>query len=135
MITENEAYGGHHDKASHASRGRTARNQMMFGPAGFWYVYFVYGNHWMLNIVTGPKDYPAAVLIRGTDKIVGPARLTKFLHIDKKLNSQPARRLSGLWIEDRGVIIAKNKIKRAPRVGVDYAGAWAKKPYRFMLKK
>ncbi len=134
MITEVEAYDGFKDKASHAHRGQTERNKIMFGPAGFWYVYFTYGLHWMLNIVTGPKDYPAAVLIRGTDKVTGPARLTKFLHIDKKLNNQPARRLSGLWIEDRGVVIAKKQIKRIARVGVAYAGEWAKKPYRFMLK-
>lgn len=134
MITEVEAYDGPDDKASHASRGKTQRNQVMFGPAGFWYVYFVYGNHWMLNIVTGPKNYPAAILIRGTDKVVGPGRLTKFLHVDRKLNGQPASRVSGLWIEDRGVRISKNKIQRTPRVGVAYAGEWAKKPYRFILE-
>ena len=134
MITEVEAYDGHQDKASHASRGQTERNSVMFGAAGFWYVYFVYGNHWMLNIVTGPKDYPAAVLMRGTNEVVGPARLTKFLQVDKKLNGKKAGRAAGLWIEDRGVRIVKNKIKRRPRVGVDYAGEWTKKPYRFVLK-
>ena len=64
VITEVEVYNGFKDKASHAYRGKTERNKVMFGFAGHWYVYFTYGMHWMLNIVTGPKDYPAAILIR-----------------------------------------------------------------------
>lgn len=64
FITEVEAYDGFKDKASHAYRGKTERNKIMFGKAGHWYIYFTYGIHWLLNIVTGPKDYPAAVLIR-----------------------------------------------------------------------
>src|SRR3989344_4993889 len=76
-ITEVEAYDGPRDKASHASRGKTKRNTPMFGKAGQFYVYFTYGIHWMLNIVTGPKDYPAAILIRGVEGISGPARITK----------------------------------------------------------
>ncbi|OGY91663.1 MAG: 3-methyladenine DNA glycosylase [Candidatus Komeilibacteria bacterium RIFCSPLOWO2_02_FULL_48_11] len=134
MLTEVEAYDGHNDKASHASRGKTERNQVMFGPAGYWYVYFTYGLHWMLNIVTGPKNYPAAVLIRGTDNVIGPGRITKFLRVDKKLNGKMSSRASGLWLEDRGVVIPKSKIKKLPRIGVDYAGEWAKKPYRFILE-
>lgn len=134
MITEVEAYDGFTDKASHANRGQTERNKVMFGPAGYWYVYFTYGMHWMLNIVTREKYYPAAILIRGTDKISGPARLTKFLHIDKKLNNKIASKKSGLWFEDRGVVVKKSQIKRSPRIGVDYAGAWAKKLYRFSLE-
>src|SRR3989338_4648093 len=81
MITEVEAYIGHKDKASHASRGRTERNAPMFGKAGYWYVYFTYGMHWMLNIVTERNGYPAAILIRGVQGISGPARITKFLKI------------------------------------------------------
>ena len=65
MITEVEAYDGPRDKASHASRGLTPRNAPMFGEAGRFYIYFTYGMHWMLNIVTGKRGYPAAVLIRG----------------------------------------------------------------------
>src|SRR3989338_1327947 len=102
IIIEIEAYNGFNDKASHASRGRTERNKVMFGEAGRWYVYFTYGMHWMLNIVTGSKNYPAAVLIRGTDKVKGPGRLTKYLKIDKKFNGSLADGKSGLWIEDRG---------------------------------
>ncbi len=131
MITEVEAYDGSKDKASHASRGKTERNKAMFGEAGNWYVYFTYGMHWMLNIVTGPKDYPAAILIRGTDKISGPARITKYLKIDKKFNAKPANKKTGLWTEDRGVKINPSMIKRGKRIGVAYAGEWADKPYRF----
>ena len=69
MITEVEAYDGFKDKASHASRGKTVRNAPMFGEAGVWYVYFTYGMHYMLNIVTGKKDYPAAILIRGVGTV------------------------------------------------------------------
>lgn len=148
IITEVEAYDGFKDKASHAHRGQTERNKIMFGQAGHWYVYFTYGIHWLLNIVTGPKDYPGAVLIRSiktatspeprrrtTDIIInGPARLTKFLKIDRKFNGKIANRKTGLWIEDRG--LSGLKIKKSPRIGVDYAGpVWSKKQYRFFIKK
>ncbi|MCL5017508.1 MAG: DNA-3-methyladenine glycosylase [Patescibacteria group bacterium] len=134
MITETEAYDGFSDKASHAHRGITERNKIMFGEAGRWYVYFTYGMHFMLNIVTGPTDYPAAVLIRGIEGTNGPARLTKKLKIDKKLNGAPATRKSGLWIEDRGIKIRSKQIKTASRVGVDYAGpVWSKKKLRFFI--
>ena len=135
MITEVEAYDGPNDKASHASRGMTPRNGIMFGPAGHWYVYFTYGMHWMLNIVTGREGYPAAVLIRGVEKTNGPARVTKLFRIDKKMNGKPARKKNGLWIEDRGVRIKRTEIKRTPRIGVHYAGPiWSHKPYRFFRR-
>jgi DNA-3-methyladenine glycosylase len=130
MITEVEAYDGFKDKASHAHRGRTMRNEVMFGQAGYWYVYFVYGMYNMLNIVIGKKDYPAAVLIRGVDGINGPGKLTKTLRIDRKFNKKKADKKTGLWIEDRGI-----KIKKTPRIGVGYAGKYTKKPYRFVLVK
>lgn len=133
QITEVEAYDGFEDKASHASRGKTLRNEVMFGPAGYFYVYFIYGVHWMLNVVTGEKDYPAAVLLREAGDISGPARLTKFLKIDKKLNGQKAGRQSGLWFEDRG--ISPNKVTRTPRIGVHYAGpVWSNRKYRFICE-
>jgi len=139
MIVETEAYDGFKDKASHAHRGKTARNEVMFGHAGHWYVYFTYGMHFMLNVVTGKREYPAAVLIRGVlcnGKIMdGPAKLTKFLKIDKILNTLPAVKKSGLWIENRGVKVKSSEIKRTPRIGVHYAGEWTKKPYRFVLKQ
>src|SRR3989344_5822059 len=65
MIADVEAYDGFKDKTSHAHKGKTPRNKIMFGRGGYWYVYFTYGMHWMLNIVTGKRGYPAAVLIRG----------------------------------------------------------------------
>lgn len=131
-ITETEAYEGLEDKASHASRGKTPRTAVMFGPAGVWYVYFIYGMHEMLNIVTGPEGHPGAVLIRGVEGISGPGRLTKRLEITRNLNTRRADEESGLWIESsdgpgRGFV-------QTPRIGVDYAGEWAKKPWRFVVK-
>lgn len=136
MITEVEAYDGVKDKASHAHRGKTDRNSIMFSEAGYWYVYLVYGMHHMLNIVTGDKDYPAAVLIRGIEGISGPGRVTKHLGISQHHNKKKAELDSGLWIEDRGVKVNKKNIKKTPRVGVEYAGpVWSKKLYRFVLEK
>lgn len=131
MITEVEAYIGMEDKASHASRGQTERNKIMFGKAGHWYVYFTYGIHWMLNIVTEKENYPAAILIRGVENAKGPGRLTKFFQIDKSFNGKSADRKTGLWIEDRGVKINPRQIKRGKRVGVGYAGKWKDKLWRF----
>jgi DNA-3-methyladenine glycosylase len=139
MITEVEAYDGPKDLASHARRGMTPRTKIMFGPAGYWYVYFTYGMHWMVNIVTGPKNYPAAILLRGGETkdgtpIIGPARLTKHLHIDRSQNEKPARKSTGLWLEDRGITVPRRRIIAAKRVGVDYAGKiWAEKKYNFKL--
>lgn len=132
-ITEVEAYVGFSDRASHASRGMTARNRVMFGPPGVWYVYFTYGMHWMLNIVTGREGYPAAILIRGVKDISGPARVTKFLKIDRRFNGKPASRKTGLWIEDRGVRVPPRAIRRGRRIGVEYAGVWKSKPWRFYV--
>ncbi len=135
MIVETEAYDGFRDKASHAHRGETARNAPMFGRPGRWYVYFVYGMHWMLNVVTGTAGYPAAVLIRGLEGLDGPARLTKRLKIGQAVNGRAAAKTSGLWIEDRGIRVPAPRLGRGPRVGVAYAGAWAEKPYRYFLKR
>lgn len=136
MITAVEAYDGPLDLASHASRGRTARTSIMFGPPGRWYIYFVYGMHWMLNIVTGPKNYPAAVLIRGVEGSNGPAKLTKALGITGAYNNQPASTKSGLYImENPTVKHSVFNIKTAPRIGVAYAGpVWSKKPWRFLFQ-
>ncbi|MDP3726070.1 MAG: DNA-3-methyladenine glycosylase [bacterium] len=134
VVTETEAYDGPHDRASHASKGRTARTEIMFGSAGYFYVYLCYGMHFMLNVVTGPKEYPAAVLIRGVEGHTGPGKLTKYLKIDKNLNAQRASVKSGLWFEDRGVRIKKSQIKKTPRIGVSYAGQyWSRRKLRFML--
>lgn len=146
VITEVEAYDGMDDKACHASKGCTERTKVMFGPAGYWYVYLCYGMYWMLNIVCERENYPAAILIRSVmvrknthgdivhhDAINGPGKVTKYFGIDKKFNGRYATQDSGLWIEDRFMVIAKTSIKRTPRIGVAYAGEWAKKPYRFVI--
>lgn len=135
MVNEVEAYTGPDDLACHASRGKTDRTRVMFGPAGVFYVYFVYGIHWMLNVVTGEEGFPAAVLIRGAGEMRGPARLTKFLGVDGKFNGKTAKPIDGLWLEDRGVKIKPEQIKKTPRIGVSYAGpVWAKKPLRWVLR-
>jgi DNA-3-methyladenine glycosylase len=135
MLTEVEAYDGPEDLASHAAKGRTPRTEVMFGPAGVFYVYLIYGMHWMLNVVTGVPGHPAAVLIRGTQDISGPGRITARLEIDKSLNGKPAKKSSGLWFEDRSIVIPNKRIKATPRIGVDYSGAWAQVPYRFILRE
>jgi DNA-3-methyladenine glycosylase len=134
MITDVEAYLGPADKASHASRGLTKRNAPMFAAGGAWYVYFTYGMHWILNAVTGREDEPSGIMFRALSDVYGPARLTKKLRIGKSMNKKPIAPASGLWIEDRGVRISKSRICRGPRIGVEYAGGWAKKPFRFFLK-
>ena len=135
-LTEVEAYDGFDDKASHAHRGKTDRNAIMFGPGGYWYVYLCYGVHWMLNMVSGPDDYPAAILFRGAGNFEGPGRLTRALKVDSRFNTLRADQDSGLWIEDNGVEVAAEFIERLPRVGVRYAGPrWSRKPYRFVLKR
>lgn len=131
MVTEVEAYAGHDDLASHASRGKTERTKVMFGRAGIWYVYLVYGMHHCMNIVTEAKDFPAAILIRSVEGVKGPGRVAKYFGVDRRLNARPASRASGLWIEDRGVRVAR--IARGKRIGVDYAGIWKDKPWRFVM--
>ncbi len=149
-IVEAEAYTGPEDQANHASRGRTKRNAVMFGPPARAYIYLVYGIHWCLNAVTGEEGFPAAVLLRAiepldgwdrirarrpkarkdTDLTSGPGKLCQALAIDGELNGADlCQGDSGLWIEDRG--LAAGAIVAAPRVGVDYAGAWAEEPFRF----
>jgi DNA-3-methyladenine glycosylase len=135
-ITETEAYVGPHDLACHSARGKTERNKIMYCGPGVMYVYFTYGMHWMLNIVTEAKDFPSAVLIRATENVSGPARLTKALQIDKSLNGLKLGKKSGLWIEsDSKIENRKLKIVRTARIGVNYAGEWANKPYQFILKE
>lgn len=165
MITEVEAYVGPHDRASHASRGKTPRTEVMFGKPGYWYVYLVYGMHHCLNIVTERDGFPAAILIRSVAThvnitprslnnvnmpidskifhknyrslasiISGPGRVCKYFRIDRRFNKKPAIKSTGLWIEDRGVRIRSEQIRRGKRIGVDYAGKWKDKPWRFWIK-
>lgn len=137
MITETEAYRGVYDLASHASRGRTKRTEIMFGGPGYAHIYMIYGMYFMLNVVTEEKDFPAAVLIRGIqtpsvlrtsppwkggENLDGPGKLTKFLRIDKSLNGHDLTKGEKLWLESRlGHRMSKLKITRSPRVGIDYA--------------
>ncbi len=135
QIVETEAYVGPHDLASHSSKGRTNRTEAMHAPGGTIYVYFIYGVHNMLNIVTEEKDFPAGVLIRGTQRVSGPGRVAKEFKIDKTLYGKKLGKKTGLWIEE-GEKINPKDILKTPRIGVDYAGEiWSKKLYRFVLKK
>jgi DNA-3-methyladenine glycosylase len=134
LITEVEAYSGERDLACHARAGRTARTEALYAAGGIWYVYLCYGIHEMLNLVVGPPDWPAAVLIRGVEGISGPGRVTKHFGIDRRLNRALADPASGLWLEDRGVRVPRASVAATARIGVDYAGeTWAKKPWRFVL--
>jgi len=134
VITEVEAYIGGSDLACHASRGRTRRTEVMYGPPGHWYVYLVYGMHEMLNLVTGPEGWPSAILIRGVAGASGPGRVTRSLVVGRALNGKPAVRASGLHIEDRGIRVPERLVTRTPRIGINYAGpVWASKPWRFMV--
>jgi len=149
-IVEVEAYDGEADLACHASKGRTERTEPMFGPAGRAYVYLVYGMHHCLNVVTGPAGYPAAVLLRalepleGKDRMergsgpqatiaAGPGRLTRALGIDLSHNRADLRTPGELFIE-AGEPVPDNRMLRGPRIGVEYAGAWARKPWRFGVR-
>lgn len=154
IIVETEAYVGPRDLANHASKGKTPRNEVMFGKAGYWYIYLIYGFYNCLNIVTEKKDYPAAVLIRAIEPLEGiekmeinrktnkrenltsgPGKLCQALEIDRKINSLSATaKDAGLFIADSKIHIPKNKIKKAKRVGVDYAGKWKDKLLRFYIK-
>ncbi len=129
VITETEAYLGHEDKACHASKGRTPRNEIMFAEGGCIYVYLIYGIHWMLNVVTGFNDSPQAVLICGLNNISGSGRAAKTLKIDKSFYGENLLNSKRIFIEDAPLVY---DFKASQRVGVDYAGEeWSKKPWRF----
>ena len=149
-IVETEAYVGPEDLACHASKGRTARTEVMFGPAGHAYVYFIYGFYNMLNLVTEVKGYPAAVLIRAVEPVdgielmktrrqngalrnlaSGPGKLCQAFAVDRSLNGADLRG-NVLYLEDRGEPVPK--FRATPRIGVDYAGKWKAKPYRFLVR-
>jgi DNA-3-methyladenine glycosylase len=150
LITETEAYFGFDDLASHAKAGRTIRTDPMFGEAGHAYIYFTYGNHWMLNAVTEKEGFPAAVLIRAIQPIegielmmkrrqgrdtFGPGKLTQAMGITKSQNyvdltesTSPLRIEAGIKIPDKSVTIS-------PRVGLNKTPEpWFSKPWRFLVK-
>lgn len=155
IIIEAEAYIGEDDLACHARVGRTRRNDVMYGKPGRAYVYFTYGMHWMLNVVSEVEEFPAAVLIRalepveGIDQMMqhrarrcalidlcsGPAKLTQALRIDRALNGVDlCDRRGDLWIEAGDPLPARS-IRRGPRVGLgDTPEPWLSKPWRFWVK-
>ena len=155
VICETEAYKGTNDRASHAFGGRrTKRNEMMYHEGGVAYVYLCYGMHHLLNFVTNAMDIPDAVLIRGIvpthgeelmlhrtgkrkitrDIGIGPGKVSKLLGITVEDNGLS---LCGdrLWIEDRRLLVPDSAIQVTPRIGVDYAGEDAKRPYRFVMRE
>ena len=130
-ITEIEIYDGFEDKASHAHRGMTARNRVMFGPAGRTYLYLCYGLHWLLNVTTREVGYPAALLIRGVESCQGPGRLTRYYHLDGRDNDRLFSPSQGLWFAPRSGRDSWSFEKR-PRVGIASAGfPWEELKYRY----
>ncbi len=138
-IVEVEAYLGAHDLASHSAKGLTERTKVMFGPPGFSYVYLIYGLHHCMNVVTEPAGHGTAVLLRALEPVrgltvrtQGPGLLCRAMEIDRRLNGHDL--LSGdFFITDPGAPAALEIVQR-PRIGVDYARHWAKRPLRFYLK-
>jgi DNA-3-methyladenine glycosylase len=165
IITEVEAYGGEEDKASHARFGKTRRNAVMYGEAGRVYMYLIYGMYWMLNVVTGEEGEAGAVLIRGigviqksnlknpTDakavagrqndrsklKIVkyisGPGRVGRWLQLDGSFYGEDLNSSQRIWFEDTRFTNHDLRIRQTTRIGVLYAGEWAKKKWRWVLTK
>jgi DNA-3-methyladenine glycosylase len=143
VIVETEAYLGVDDLASHARFGPTGRNQVMFGPGGFSYVYLCYGVHELFNVVSGPAGEPGAVLVRalepaiglGSDPAVarGPGKLTRALNIGRLHNGIDLRRHPDLFIAEIRDGVPPAEIAVGPRIGVAYAGAWAEAPLRFWI--
>jgi DNA-3-methyladenine glycosylase len=158
IIVETEAYIGPNDSASHASKGRTPRSAVMFGPPGFTYIYFIYGMYHMLNFITEQEDFPAAVLIRAVEPVEGvrmmqanrqrpnalplkmvnltngPGKLCQALAIDRNLNKRDATTGQNLWVESQNNM-SNLEVATGPRVGINFANpkdrdaAW-----RFWLK-
>ncbi len=150
LITETEAYVGEKDLGSHAKAGRTPRTLVMFGPPGHAYVYFTYGNHWMLNVVTETNEVAGAVLIRAIQPLegveimlkrrsgrdtYGPGKLAQALAITGQENAIDLTRNNGrLWIET-GETVPDRLVTKGPRVGLySVPEPWKSKPYRFLVK-
>lgn len=138
-IVEVEAYLGPHDLAAHSARGLTRRTRVMFGPPGHAYVYLIYGMHWCMNVVTQAEGTACAVLLRAVEPVKniegrtqGPALLTRAMGIDGRLNGHD---LLGdeLFVRDTRDDAPIRMVKR-PRIGVDYAGHWARRLLRFYIR-
>jgi len=149
LITETEAYIGEEDLGCHAKAGRTPRTVVMYGPPGYAYVYFTYGNHWMLNTVTERENFPAAVLIRAIQPVegvevmssrrngrdtFGPGKLTQAMGITKKENEVDLTEANdNLWIE-AGIFVPDRSVTIGPRVGLNTVPEpWFSKPWRFLV--
>lgn len=148
-VVEAEAYRGPEDRAAHSWGGRrTARTEVMFGPPGLAYVFFVYGQHWHFNLVTTAEGAPHAVLIRAVEPIAGQALMTlrrRVAQDDVRLTNGPGKLCQAFDIDRRhngidltgGELfltdseIPRGRVARATRIGIDYAGAWAEKPWRY----
>ena len=138
-IVEVEAYLGPHDLAAHSARGLTNRTRVMFGPPGHAYVYLIYGMHWCMNAVTQPEGHAAAVLLRALEPVKnvegrtqGPGLLCKAMGIDGRLHGHDL-------LSDEFHIRAPAgeppiRIVKRPRIGVDYAGHWARRLLRFYIR-
>jgi DNA-3-methyladenine glycosylase len=136
-IVEVEAYDGLQDAASHARSGAKGRAAVMFGPAGYAYIYLIYGMHHCLNLVTGPAGYPAAILIRGLEPLEGiaggtngPGRLCRVLGLNRTHNGLD---LTGdqLYLEDRALPVRDEDVVARPRIGIAFAGEpWISQPWR-----
>lgn len=153
-VVEVEAYCGVTDTASHSHKGRTARTEVMFGEPGVAYVYFVYGMHWMLNVVTDAVDVPCAVLVRAVEPVFGvevmrarrpgrrdrdlasgPAKLCAALGVDKAQNRLDLVAGAGLWLS-AGAPVPDAHVERSPRVGIDYAAPADRDAlWRLMVRK
>jgi DNA-3-methyladenine glycosylase len=132
-IVEVEAYVGPDDRASHARVGRKGRATIMYGPAGYAYVYLVYGMHFCFNVVTERDDVAGAVLVRAIDVAGGngPALVCRTLEIDRSCNGLDLTD-SELHLVDRPPV-PDEEVRVGPRIGVDYAGEWAARPWRFWV--
>jgi DNA-3-methyladenine glycosylase len=137
-IVEVEAYLGPHDLAAHSAKGLTPRTRVMFGPPGHAYVYLIYGIHYCVNVVTESEGKASAVLLRAVEPVrnvegrtQGPGLLCKALDIDKRLNGHDLLS-DDFYIADEGSRRRIAIVKR-PRIGVDYAGHWARRLLRFYI--
>ena len=138
-IVEVEAYLGEHDLAAHSSKGLTERTKTMFGPPGHAYVYFIYGMHHCMNVVTEREGHASAVLLRAVEPVKnlegrtqGPGLLCRALKIDRRLNAHDL--LSDDFFIAEPETAGKIPIVKRPRIGVDYAKHWAKRRLRFYIK-
>ena len=138
-IVEVEAYLGPHDLAAHSAKGLTERTKVMFGPPGHAYVYLIYGMYYCMNVVTEREGHASAVLLRAIEPVenvegrtCGPGLLCRAMHIDKRLNARDL--LSDDFYIAAPLEAEPMVIVKRPRVGVDYAGRWAKRHLRFYIK-